>query len=388
MSVFVNGRFLGQPVSGVQRYARELMGALDRLLEQDRHLHRRLGPVTVLCPPMTDKPPRWSRIACASVGRGGSHYWEQRHLGPAARAGTLLSLGSSGPILHRRQVIAFHDANVWHVPQAYSAGYRFLHRRLRPVLARRAARLITVSRFSAGELAAVLGVPESGFDIIGNSAAHVLGTSPEPGMLARHGLRPGGYLLAVGNQTANKNIARLIAAHDLAGPDIAPLVIAGGFAPGMVRNRPGGSARVTFTGRVSDGGLRALYDGALALVFASLREGFGIPPLEAMQLGVPVIASRATALPEVLGDAPMWFDPCSTRSIAAALRSFQIAGPDLRERMIAAGLARAARFDWDRGAERLAAVLIRAGQEPDRLNRQKLVRQISVKSVPSPISRP
>jgi len=356
LTLFINARFLTQPMSGVQRYARELLGALDRRLASDPGLRDALGEVVALHPRAPVDDPGWRQIRPRALGGGSGHLWEQGALWRASRSGVLLSLGNSGPILHRQHVLALHDANIYQIPKAYSKRYRVLHKGLRPVLARRAAALITVSRFSAGALARHLHFPEQRFSIVPNSAGHVLRAKSDPLALNDWGLKPGGYWLSVGNQSPNKNIARLVAAHRSLGEHAPPLVIAGGIAPGLAGEERGAGAR--FLGRVSDAELRALYEGAAGFLFPSLHEGFGIPPLEAMALGIPVIAARRAAMPEVLGDAAMWFDPYSVADMARAMRAFAEITPQQRARMVAAGQARSAEFTWPASVDRLVSVLL------------------------------
>lgn len=344
MTVYVNGRFLMQPVSGVQRFARELLGALDA----------QGAALTVLAPEGAQNP-GWRHIALRIVPGGQGHLWEQTALFSASRDGRLLSLGNSGPLRHRDHILALHDANIYEIPQAFSRRYRMLHKAVRPHLARRAAALITVSRFSAGALARHLGVAQARFHILPNGADHIARIVPDPAVLPRLGLMPQGYILSVGNQSPNKNIARLIAAHGRAGG--LPLVVAGGGVPGIVAADVAGSAQVHLPGRVSDAELRALYDGAAGFVFPSLYEGFGIPPLEAMACGVPVLAARGSALPEVLGDAPIWFDPRDETDMTRALRQFAALPPAERSAMRARGHARAGTFTWAHSAQRLSAIL-------------------------------
>jgi glycosyltransferase involved in cell wall biosynthesis len=162
----------------------------------------------------------------------------------------------------------------------------------------------------------------------------------------------------VGNRSPNKNIARLVAAHRRLGDGALPLVIAGGAVPGLAD--AGGGAGARYLGRVSDSELRALYAAADGFLFPSLHEGFGIPPLEAMALGVPVLAARRAAMPEVLGDAAMWFDPMSVADMTRAMCAFADMAPDKRARMIAAGRVRAAGFNWAESAARLISLLRRA----------------------------
>ncbi|PCI42974.1 MAG: glycosyl transferase [Alphaproteobacteria bacterium] len=359
MTLYISARFLTQPASGVQRYARELLGAFDQRLAADPDLRNMVGPVVALYPATGIDDPGWSQIRLQGLSGGAGHLWEQGALWRASRDGTLLSLGNSGPLAHPAHILALHDANIYEIPQAYSRRYRLWHKVLRPALARRAAALISVSRFSATALAQRLSVPEARFSIVPNSAEHILRHAADPQALANRGLKPQGYWLSVANQSPNKNIARLVAAHQTLGQQAPPLVIVGGDAPGLASHtsgHPPGSAR--FLGRVSDAELRALYAGAAGFLFPSLYEGFGIPPLEAMALGVPVLAARRAALPEVLGNAAMWFDPLSVSDMARAMRALMALPAAARAQWIAAGQARAAGFTWQASVDQLIPVLI------------------------------
>lgn len=347
-AVYINARFLTQPLSGVQRYAFEVLTALDTLLERCP-----VGPVIACIPAGYDvKSPPWRHIELRVLPGGKGHFWEQTTLWRASRNGLLISLGNSGPVLHPSQFLALHDANIYAIPQAFSWTYRAFHKTIRPILARRAARLITVSSFSAQELGRQLRVPASRFRIIPNSADHMLKVPADPGALKRNGLLAGRYLLSVGNQSPNKNIANLVKAH--AGASGLPvLAVIGGSANGISNAGLAGSQAVRVLGRVSDGALRSLYEGAMGFVFPSLYEGFGIPALEAMVLGTPVLASRTSAMPEVLGSAARYFDPMDICDIRRALAGFCAMPPSERAAMAIAGRRRAERFSWDESATSL-----------------------------------
>jgi glycosyltransferase involved in cell wall biosynthesis len=354
MTLFINGRFLTQPVSGVQRYAREVLGALDDLLARGP----RAGPVEVLVPQPV-APPDW-RVLQTRVVRGGrGHIWEQGALYRASCDGVLLSLGNSGPLRHRAHVLCLHDANLFEIPQAFSARYRAWHRMLRPALARRAAALLTVSDHSAKALARHLGVAQGRFDIVPNSAEHVLEWSTRSEVPAKYGLRSGGYFLSVGNQSPNKNIARLVAAHGQA-RGVPPLAIVGGGVPGVAHQAAGQGAHML--GRVPDADLRGLYEGAAGFVFPSLYEGFGIPPLEAMQLGVPALCARSGAMPDVLGQAAMWFDPRDTADMTRALEGFAAMDSTHRMTRTVIGRAVAAQYRWRDSAARILDIVTRVAR--------------------------
>jgi alpha-1,3-rhamnosyl/mannosyltransferase len=182
-------------------------------------------------------------------------------------------------------------------------------------------------------------------------------------VLAGLGLCPG-YFLFVGSLRRHKNWHGLLEAYARlpAGLRAAhPLVYAGsdhraGSAARRLAARLGVADQVHFTGPVADAALPALYTGALAFVFPSFLEGFGLPPLEAMALGVPVVASPRTSLPEVLGDAPLYAEPDDLSALADALRRVA-EDSDLRTRLAAAGPPQAARFSPARTADAMAALL-------------------------------
>jgi glycosyltransferase involved in cell wall biosynthesis len=181
----------------------------------------------------------------------------------------------------------------------------------------------------------------------------------------------GPYLLSLGGIEPRKNLPALIGAYAALPEDVRPaLVIAGPVAPwnpeGWDRVRPTLEElpsrvreRVIVTGYVSEGDKVALLSGAEALVYPSLYEGFGLPVLEAMACDTPVLTSNVSALPETAGDAALLVDPHDTEDIAAAMERLLIDGA-LRERLRAAGKARAAGFSWDETA-RLTAEVLRRG---------------------------
>jgi len=359
----VNGRFLTQPLSGVQRYALELLTALDALLPADT------APIPVFHPgPARADAPRWRILRPVPAPPLDGHLWEQLTLARAARRHRLLSLCGAGPLLHPDQIVTIHDANIWDAPDGFSARYRRFHAAMRPRLAARARATATVSHSAARTLAPRLGLPEARLHVIPNAAGHLIRTAPDPTTLARHGLTPRGYFLALGNLSPNKNLARLDAAHTLAqatDPALPPLAIAGGLAPGLAAAPPVPRPGLRLLGRVTDAELRALMDGALAFVWPALSEGFGIPPLEAMACGLPVLSSDTSAMPEVLGDAPLWFDPRSTADIARALAACATMPATQRAAMVARGQARARAYSWEDSARRLLALALRPDAPAD-----------------------
>jgi glycosyltransferase involved in cell wall biosynthesis len=165
---------------------------------------------------------------------------------------------------------------------------------------------------------------------------------------------PERYLLYVGNVEARKNLQRVIAAYATLPTDTPPLVIVGPHKwrySAIVAAAAELGDRLIFTGYVDDAHLPAVYGGALLFLFPSLYEGFGLPVLEAMACGTPVITSTASSLPEVAGDAALLVDPTDTDAIAAAMVRL-LADADLQHELRKKGLARAADFSWPQAARR------------------------------------
>jgi glycosyltransferase involved in cell wall biosynthesis len=224
--------------------------------------------------------------------------------------------------------------------------------------ARRARRLIAVSEHTRDTIVRTLRVDSAHVSVTYEAADPPGAVEPDKSVLERHDLESP-FFLYVGAAYPYKNLARLIAAFARIGGD-RKLVLAGDqedFGPGL-RERAaaaGLAGRVVFPGRVSDAELAALYDAALAYVFVSLSEGFGLPGLEAMRAGVPVVAARAGSLPEIYGEAAEYCDPLDIDSIAAGL--LEVAQDEgLRERLVARGRQRAGEFSWTRTAEQTLAV--------------------------------
>jgi alpha-1,3-rhamnosyl/mannosyltransferase len=185
-------------------------------------------------------------------------------------------------------------------------------------------------------------------------------SGPLTGVLAHLAAQP--YLLSMGNTKPHKDLQTLLRAFAHVAPALPDLrlLLVGEEPPGYLDAVPAGAppevrARVTFTGRVSDAELRALYAGASAFVFPSRYEGFGLPPLEAMALGAPVVCANAASLPEVVGDAALLFPAGDVGALAEAL-SRVLGDPALRERASQAGRERAAEFTWERTAAATVAV--------------------------------
>jgi glycosyltransferase involved in cell wall biosynthesis len=344
--VYLNGRFLTQGVTGVQRSALEIVRALDGELGARSGGGATELQVTVLAPQAAREPPRLRNIGFRKVGKLRGHLWEQLELPVHARRGPLVSFANSGPLVLRNQCVTIHDASVFALPETYVPAYRLWYRWALPRLGRRARRILTDSRFSRAELMRWAAITEDKIEVVPLAANHMLESPADERILERHSLRGKTFVLAVGSQSPHKNLDVVLRALPLVRAIPFDLVIVGAANPQIFRDPPPSSAgRVRRLGYVSDAELRALYQAATCLVFPSRYEGFGLPPLEAMICGCPVIVSHAASLPEVCGDAALYCDPSEPAGFAARIGEL-LRAPELRTELRRRGLVQAGRFSW------------------------------------------
>ncbi|HEX3637531.1 MAG TPA: glycosyltransferase family 1 protein, partial [Paraburkholderia sp.] len=308
----INGKFASQRITGVQRVGYELAMAFQRLFPDETDL-----PLLIPANARTDVVLPKAKM----IGRWlkGS-LWEQLALPFAIGGRTLLSLCNMGPLFARRQVVMMHDVAIYDLPENYSWKYRLWYRVAFSLLKRNASHIVTVSEFSKTRIMERLGIDTSRISVVLNGVDHFEKIAPDAAILSRLNLQHDGYVLAVGNLSAGKNLPRIVAAmerlsdcHDL------KFVVVGGCDLRVFSSQ----AKVGYdltkniipAGFVSDGELRALYENAACFLFPSLYEGFGLPPLEAMSCGCPVIVSREASLPEVCGNAAMYCDAHSVDDI-------------------------------------------------------------------------
>ncbi|HSD78603.1 MAG TPA: glycosyltransferase family 1 protein, partial [Solirubrobacteraceae bacterium] len=327
-------------LGGVERWARELAARLPALAP---------GRYRVARPP-------------AAFSHRAGHLWEQVVLPARAareRAPLLLCPANLAPLAFPRNAVVIHDAAPLREPAWYSPAYVAWQRAALPRIARRARLVITVSAFSRGELAALLGLDAGRVRVVpgGVDARFAPDADPAPARAALGLARP--YVLTVASRTARKNLGALEeAARRLAAGGIE-LVAAGGDRPQFRAGRQASAVRAL--GHVPDEHLPGLYAGAAAFVLPSRYEGFGLTCLEAMACGVPVVAARAGALPETCGDAALYGEPDDPASFADALeRALGADGARLR----AAGPARARAYGWERTARAVDALVAAAAGEP------------------------
>jgi glycosyltransferase involved in cell wall biosynthesis len=227
-------------------------------------------------------------------------------------------------------VVTVHDLAILRHPEAFNAWTRRYTRLLQPRVLRAATRVIAVSEFTRRELVELLGVPEEKIRVIPNAVGEPFGpVGPAT---------PGDYVLAVSTLEPRKNLPRLVEAFRRAQLNGCELVVAGGTGWGDVKLGEG----VRWVGEVGDDELARLYRGARCVAYVSLYEGFGLPVLEAMACGAPVVAGNSEVTLEVAHEAAVLVDPLDTDAIARGLSE----AIDRRDELAPLGLEQAKRFTW------------------------------------------
>jgi glycosyltransferase involved in cell wall biosynthesis len=341
-SIIMNTRVLQSHTTGVQRYILELQARFG-------------GEVDVVAPKQ-----------CLAGVQG--HAWEQFALPARVRGKVLFSPSNTGPLAISRQVVTLHDVVPLDHPEWLNPKFAAWYRFLTPRLVKRAAHIITISEFSKERILAHTGIDDSHITVIPNGVDsrfrphtqdELVEQSKGLDLPSRH------YVLCVGSLEPRKNLVRLLQAWSRIQADIPSdiwLVLTGKRGNSRVFANAAGMdtlpPRVHLTGHVADHVLPALYAGAMVFAYPSVYEGFGLPPLEAMASGVPVLTGNQASLPEVVGDAGVMLDPYDVEAIAEGLNRL-IEDSSLRSQLRAKGLERARLFNWDKAAERTWTILDR-----------------------------
>jgi glycosyltransferase involved in cell wall biosynthesis len=371
MHVVVDARYVSKRQSGVGYYTQRLVGGLAAIDHANRYTCLVLadGPGLAVDQPNVRCWP--TRVSFEDHLRGDA--WllaylplRLRRLGTDVYHGPAVFL----PLikLGYRTVVTIHDLVSFLYPNTVPRKYSLYMRLMTRLAVRSADRIIAVSGATREDLTQVLHVPDDRVVVIHEAVGPEFATPPEPpgvaAVMRRYGVRAP-YCLFVGNLEPRKNLPRLVEAFAMvrarrpAGAALQ-LVLVGtrGWLYGGIFRAVEAYALaddIAFTGYVPPADLAALYAGAACFVFPSLYEGFGLPVLEAMAAGAPVVASRVGAIPEVAGDAALLVNAEKPAEIAGAIEAV-LGDAALRLDLVTRGRARAARFTWDAVARQTLAV--------------------------------
>lgn len=339
----INARFLTQKITGVQRFAIEIS---KELKAQFPDKVRFVTPPNILHQELADK------LKVVVVGKNTGHLWEQydlvRYLKSVGNP-VLLNLANSAPLFYRNSVVTIHDLAVYHNPNWFSYPYRIYYHFLTPRIVRKATKVITVSHTVKQELIDKFLLPVDKVEVVYNAVADTL--KKEPVNSGKEN-----YILTVGSLEPRKNLQRLVLAYLKADLPDHELYIIGGnaaaFADTGIADLIKNDSRIKLLGRVSDSQLHSMYAKAKLFAYVSLYEGFGLPNIEAMAQGVPVLTSDIGAIREVCGDAAWYVNPTSVDDISEGILKL-IHSPALLKDQSHKGMAKAKEYNWSASAAKL-----------------------------------
>lgn len=338
--VYFNGKFYAGGLNGVHRVADRLIREYDRLLAAtDPGMRPR---VTLFVPRRRQWQPDLTAIELVEEEAAHGQRWEQTRLPRISADGVLVNLCNLAPLRHPRQILLLHDAQFLFRDSGYPFRQRWGYRLLVPRMARASATVLTVSDYSRQMLDLLGVIGRERTHVLYNGADHILEQPADESTLSRLRLSQNSYVLLFGSPKSYKNVAVVFAA--MREVPNKTLVIIGSSAEALRAAGLTPPANTTFAGKVDDASLRALYEGAYCLAFPSRTEGFGLPPVEAMLCGCPVVVAPAGAIPEVCRDAALYADvddPHGWAEAIAMLRDEAV----VRDKQ-ALGLKRARLFSW------------------------------------------
>jgi len=370
MRIGINGRFLVAKRTGVQRAAYNLIKTLIKIDRENEYFiftgQDQVGNED------------WAydnvQVIASKIRSGESfrnHVWEQFTLPRLARkyrVDLLHSPANMAPLFFKgKSIVHIHDLCFVVNPQWYSFSFHTLYNFVIPRLVKRATRIITNSNNSRNDIFQYCGVSAGRVSLIYWAVDEMFlkNTLAEP-------VEDEDYILYVGSLEPRKNIRSLVEAYEKLREHrseiTTKLVLIGGESPlfGVVRlNAKKYKDDVLFKGFVNDKELVDYYKKARLVVYPSLYEGFGLPPLEAMASGTPVVTSNTSSIPEVVGDAALMVNPYDTDQLAKTMESVLV-DDDLRRRLVEKGFAQVQKYNWYRVARNVLAVYYEVGASGDR----------------------
>ena len=395
MRIGINALFLQKPATGMGQHLLHLLEGLDSLEEKDQQ-YVLLAPrfrraYTVRAPQLSDRFREVEVVsALARLGENAEQvWWEQIGIvraGVRERIDLLHCPYWSNPLWSPwPTVVTVHDVIQFVLPEYAWRKISRVYFGLVSRGARRADAIITVSECSKRDIVKLLNVAPDRIHVIGNAVDERFHPVRDAWLLAsvreRYGIAPR-FMLYFGGFDLRKNVPRLIEAYARL-PDAVrrqyPLVIAGRYQhlghplypdPRVVVQRLGLEGQVMFTGQIREQDKAPLYSAATVFAFPSLYEGFGMPVLEAMACGTPVVTSNRSALPEVAGDAGVLVDPYDTEAISQAIAEL-LDSQERREDLSRRGLDRARHFTWRQVAEQTVRVYQDFGRRGSALGDQQ-----------------
>jgi len=340
--IYINGKFINQKITGVQRFANEI----SKLLISNFGNYKIIIPKNIKIN-MTDYP--FEKVEY--FGHGNLNHWEQIQLPLFLKMNNsplLLTFTGLGPIFYKNKIITIHDLSFWEHPEWFSKKYAFAYRFFTPISLKNSIKLFTVSEYSKQTITKELKCTRSDIEVIYNAVNEYI--------CEDRNIKKVKYILAVGSIDPRKNLDRLISSFQKWNNHDYELIIIGGHQKSFPKINLSTKANVKFLGYVSEELLHKYYSESEIFIYPSLYEGFGIPPLEAMAHGTPVIASNITSLPEACGEAALYIDPYSEESI---INAFELLSKNsrLQKELIIKGFENLKRFSWSKSALKINEII-------------------------------
>ncbi|TYS17743.1 glycosyltransferase family 4 protein [Rossellomorea vietnamensis] len=353
--LYINGRFLTQKVTGVQRVAEEIIKDIDRYLISGAVENQ--FEFTILVPKNSLKDLKLKKVKVKEIGVLQGHLWEQLLLPLYTIGRPLINFCNTGPIFKRKQTVFIHDAAVFMKPEGFSKIFVIWYKLLFRLLSLCSNQIITVSNFSKEELQKNILSIRNEIEVIKLGVDHIENIQSDNGILERFNLKKDGFLLAVGSLHPNKNFEVLLSSFDQMKEFEGDVVIAGGIDKKVISKEISEfGGKIKHVGYVSDEELCSLYSNAKVFIFPSIYEGFGLPPVEAMKLGCPVIASNAASIPEICQDGAIYFDPKNSAELIEKIHLVYDNKFDILD-LTFKGAEIAEEYKWRKTVEELFGVL-------------------------------
>jgi len=321
-------------------------------------LVKSIPEVVVLCPPDADISKEYIKDwKVKIIGKKQGHAWEQldlpRYLSKNGNP-ILLNLCNTGPLFYSYNIVTVHDACFARHKEWYSLPFRLYYNFLVPRLLKKSKAVLTVSQFSKQELITFFSIPSDKIHIASNAVSGAFLESRNDS----YSSRKENIILSVSSIDPRKNQKILVEAFEKINDQNWTLYLVGAkhqaFSKQALENSS--STNIKWTGYLEDIELISLYHKASFFVYPSLYEGFGIPPLEAMSVGCPVIVSDIPALKETCGEAAIYFDPNNSDQLASQIEEL-ITNHELRDKLKIAGMAKSAEYSWSKSATIISEVI-------------------------------
>lgn len=349
MLVVVNARFLTQGVTGVQRFAMEICLRLKQLLKD----------VEFVTPNDVIQKDAFRELNAKIVGSHHGHLWEQLDLPKYLKSRgkpLLVNLANTAPLFYKNKIVTVHDVAYKVFPQTYPKSFLLYYNLMIPRLLNGSRHVVTVSQFSKEEICRYYHIDNNKVSVVYNAVSEHFKPLRSTGDTA--------YFLAVSSMNYRKNFIYILDAfckyQEMGGKE--SLYIIGDLKNASFKEmdlcKYTSNPKIKFLGRVSDEDLIKFYSNAVAFVYPSLYEGFGIPPLEAQACGCPAICAQASCLPEVFGDSVLYCNPYDSDSLVSAFKKI-VSDKDLRKTLCEKGNINTGKYSWEKSAKKLRDIIVK-----------------------------